>query len=360
MSFQTRRIPRGFTIIELLVVISIIALLVSILLPAVGKAREAALQTKSSANLRNLGNAHASYSADWSDRQWTTVPDDLGVFGGSWQAYAANGGCPPQALLGFDANGAQWGYFMPCALATGIWGNGVVYVPNTWSGSIIGSFRYQNFKSFSSYLNGRFYDPVFYAPKDTVVLAGAEQYFPLPSEFTLLPAPWNDAYLTSYAYSAAAMWNPAVLAASGTGNQAFIHPNTLPGGYRSPAAGLARYPDLKTRVLEHSWLQNRPNNPVNNNFVGQVPWYFNHGFNSAPVTLFFDGSVRPVGVGDAMDSDGRVTQQNPGQPAGLWSRTTPLGTNGYFKAQAYDFLADTSFHIFTVDGILGRDVLGAR
>jgi len=361
---------RGFTIIELLVVVSIIALLISILLPAIGKARDAALQTKSAANLRNLGTAHATYGADWNDRQWTVCPDDLGQWGGSWANYAAQVGCPPQMILGFAANGGQWGYFLPCSGVpnTG-YGTGMFYTPNTWNLPVNGSFRLQNVKSFSNYLNGRFYDPVFYAPKDTVVLANAEQYFPLPDEFTLLPAPYNNLYQSSYAYSPAAMWAPAVLRQNG--NTAFTNPNTLPGGYRSPAASQATYPDLKTRVLEHSWLQNRPNNPINQNFAGgQTPWFFNHGYNSSPVTLFFDGSVRVVSAGDAQDADKRVYNQQQAQgtgAVGLWSRTTPFGgnygnqgTGGYYLNQAYDFLVNTSFHILTVDGIQGRDVLGVR
>ena len=86
MASPTTR-PRGFTLVELLVVISIIALLIALLLPAVKRARAAALRVVCASNLRQIGIGVATYQDEY-NQHFPTVPHGrLMMLGGQWGEY---------------------------------------------------------------------------------------------------------------------------------------------------------------------------------------------------------------------------------------------------------------------------------
>ncbi len=101
---------RGFTLVELLVVVSVIALLISILLPAVGQTRRQARILLCTSNIKQHGMGMQNFASANDDElpnapkspgsQFAVVQQNMGITGKTALRFA---------MPGFDTNGFQWG-----------------------------------------------------------------------------------------------------------------------------------------------------------------------------------------------------------------------------------------------------------
>jgi prepilin-type N-terminal cleavage/methylation domain-containing protein len=292
--FSTARPPRAFTLIELLLVIGIIALLISILLPAIANARKTARTSVCLSNMRQLALAQVNYANQYRDLISTFNRRPPGFpNGGSWLSEA---GIQAQDIV------------------RRLTGQTLPLVPNR--------YFHRNYWHLPAVADGAFgtesgslFSAVVACPEDTVVLNWKKNFNNAPALLTGMGsdgAPGYERYRpfwSSYQQIAAA-WTPDWSLRSGretigqivTSHHLYTNgllPTTYSVGERRmeqvalPSNKVWFY-DLYDR---HFW--NRRNR-------GNMIW---HGYAQARQPLvFFDGSVRVHATGDARD--GLVSPEN--------------------------------------------------
>ena len=94
---------KGFSLIELLVVTGIVSLMLTLLLPVMGKARAAAQSAACLSNLRQMGIGLTIYISEnkgrLPDYMWVTPSTPDVAWNGYWLGILSNHNCNPNALL---------------------------------------------------------------------------------------------------------------------------------------------------------------------------------------------------------------------------------------------------------------------
>ncbi|MFG0253237.1 MAG: type II secretion system protein [Phycisphaerales bacterium JB038] len=247
----------GFTLIELLVVIAIIALLIGILLPALGRARQSAQRVESLSNLREHGKFLSLYAQAYRGFLPSRVTKDYDLpqnltdpFHNEPRAWGA--GNFGARVDNFVIGGAQ--YSMPLDDPGDQWEWLIMLYNDLYTSTI--------------------FEETYWSPTDKDGQDFLDKAAAAPEEWVQLQ-PWTP---PSYAYTQMALWSLDTWRGSSNASGPEGRADA-----RAPQLGVVAFPSLKVAFHERGWFHDNPSGDTS-------LWWNQPG--SEPGVALFDGSAR--------------------------------------------------------------------
>lgn len=348
MPIRIRVRRAAFTLIELLLVVAIIALLISILLPALSKSRNAARIAICTSNMRQLAVAEATYAADYKDR--------IGAL--NWAPGKVNG----DSVIANVPAGTSW------LTTQGRQAKDIVFrLQGKDRPAVLNRFFNRNFWHLAAVDGGYFgamncINPTSGCPSDDWVLrwqknednyAALVGSSPEPSANPSGAYEWYRPYWSSYQLVPVAFAPDKHKAGSLTLSQVTDRHHLFNGGSGSPVLGQrtvdeVAFPSQKVFIFDifdrHSYRR---------------PIWHAHTIASQPLA-FFDSSVRFLKTRDSRpgwNPDTVPTNPNTTPPPTVYQYNPSTGFPGYdhptLTGVAFDTV--TGYFRWTRDGLRGYD-----